>query len=647
MSRARAGARAASGWTVSLRTSLALVVVAAVAYAAGIAVYLAGRVAPAAASLHRGAEPVLYLSGELQARAQLLGGAVEDAHRLMASHGDDRSREAIASIPGVVVAGPRARAGSFAAVPADLREALARADGDISLLHSALAEILALDELRRYSDARPRLGVLDSLRGSLDRHLADAQRYGLRDLVARERELNAASTHAVRAVLLWVVLGALLLPVVLVLVLQRLERPLGALESALRRVSDGDLAARVRVWRADEVGRLAVHFNQMTRVLHDRAEAQGRFAAVGELLAGVAHEVSNPLMAITAQIERRLAEPGLSVARRVELLRIQRQARRAGRPLSRVLRFARPADGRVTDLDLRDVVLEALDLVAHQCEANEIVVDNRIAAAMPRVRGDAARLEQVFVNLLVNAIHAVQDATGPRRITLTSAVSESRVDITVADSGSGVPSEIAEVLFKPFTTSKGDRGTGLGLYLSRQIVRAYGGVLEWRSAPGEGAQFAVGLPKAPAASVPGARPEAATPARPAARAEEPLAGLRVLVADDEEAIRANIAGYLRGLGATAIEAEDGPGVLETLRNATVDVILLDLKMPRLDWVDLFATLWKSHPELADRVIVLSGDPGLVAEVGSFVLPPERIFVKPVDLAALEDRILVTALSGPP
>lgn len=643
MSAARRGGRRQTRWTLSLRTSLGLVVALSVVYALGIATYLAVRVAPAAASLHRSTEPVRYLFGEMQERARRLAGGVEAAHRLMASHGEGRARAAIVAIPGVVIAGPRARAASFAVVPADLREALARADGDVSEVESALAEILALDELGRYDAAAPRLAVLDSLRDTLTRHLADAQRFGLRDLVARERALSDASARAARAVLLWVVAGALLLPAILVLVIRRLERPLAALDSAFRRLSDGDLTVRVPVGRADEVGRLAVHFNRVTRVLQDRVEGQGRFAAVGELLAGVMHEVSNPLMAITAQIESRLAQPGLSVEGRVEFLRILRQTRRAGRALSGVLRFARPTDGRVTDVDLREVVHEALDLVAHQCVIRGITVDNDIAPEVPRVRGDAARLEQVFVNLLVNAIDAVRGARQPRRITLTSALVADRVEVTVADSGPGVPAEVVEVLFKPFSSTKGEGGTGLGLYLARQVVRAHGGVLELRSAPGESARFVVGLPRAAIAPLAPPQPEAERPTRDAARSDQPLAGVRVLVADDDKGIRAHVAGYLRGLGATALEAEDGPSLLRTLQVADPDAILLDLRMPHLDWLDFFASLWKSNPELANRVIVLSGDPELIAEVRGLALPSERVFMKPVDLAALERQILATVL----
>ncbi len=631
--------------TLRLRTTLVLVVLGSVAYAAGLTAYLGLRVAPAAATLRQRTEAVLYLFGELQDRAQALAAATEQAHRIMDARGDERARAAIRALPGVTVASPRTRPTSIAAVPVELQLALGRADGDIARIQSALAEVLALDELRRYEAAGPALAMLDAYRDSLTQHLLAAQRNGLRDLVAREQALADASDRAVRGVLWWVLAGVLFVPIVLALLRRRLGRPLAALDAAFGRVSEGDFTARLPVERADEMGRLADQFNRMTRVLQDRVEGQGRLAAVGELLAGVAHEVSEPLMAITAQSERRLAEPDLSPERRLELLRILRQARRGARLLSRVLRLARPGGTTGTDVDLARVVLEAVELVAHRCVAHEIVVDNRIDLGIPHVRGDATGLEQVFVNLLGNAIDALAERAGARRITLTSGVSGDGVAIAVADSGGGVAPEIAGDLFKPFTTTKGPRGSGLGLHLSRRIVRAAGGTLTLDSAApkGGGARFVVTLPQAAGREVPPAERE--QPPAPAAAGEAPrLAGIRVLVADDEESVRREVAAHLRYRGATAIEAEDGVAALRILKDTPVDVIVLDLRMPRLNWLEFLSSLWRSYPDLGERVVVLSGDPDLLAQVRSLA-PPERILAKPVELAVLEDRIRSAALGA--
>lgn len=631
--------------SLRLRTTLALVVLGSVAYAAGLTAFLAWRVAPAAASLQQRSAAVLDLFGDLQDRAQALAAASERAHHLMSARGDSAARAAIRALPGVMAASPRTRPAAVAAVPVELQLALGRADGDIARIQSALAEVLALDELRRYGEAGPALALLDAYRDSLSQHLLAAQRNGLRDLVARERALADASDRAANSVLWWVLAGLLFVPVVLLLLHRRLGRPLAALDEAFGRVSEGDFTARLPVERADEVGRLAGQFNRMTHVLQDRVENQGRLAAVGELLAGVAHEVSEPLMAITAQSERRLAEPDISNELRLELLRILRQARRGARLLWRVLRLARPSDGTETEVDIARVVQEAVDLVAHRCVEHEVVVDNRIELGMPRVRGDATGLEQVFVNLLGNAIDALAGRPGARRITLTSSVARDGVAITVADSGGGVAPEIAGDLFKPFTTTKAPRGSGLGLHLSRRTVRAAGGTLELASQAPQGAKFVVKLPRSVArVSLPTMAEQQPAPTAAAGGGMQLLAGIRVLVADDAESVRHEVAAHLRYRGAVVVEAEDGLTALRLLAEAPVDVIVLDLRMPRLSWLEFLSSLWRSYPDLGERVVVLSGDPGLLDEVRSLA-PPERILAKPVELAVLEDRIRGAALGA--
>src|SRR5690349_11871016 len=152
------------------------------------------------------------------------------------------------------------------------------------------------------------------------------------------------------------------------------EKPPHELETGLARVADGDLSVGIPVRGSDELGRVAEHFNAMTRILRDRAEEQGRFAAAGELLAGVAHEVNNPLMAIAAHAENRLADPSLTDEPRNEMSQILRQARRAAKLLRGLLRFVRVTEREVTRVNLNDVVRGALDLLSFKFGLDDIVV---------------------------------------------------------------------------------------------------------------------------------------------------------------------------------------------------------------------------------------------------------------------------------
>src|SRR6266513_5239919 len=311
------------------------------------------------------------------------------------------------------------------------------------------------------------------------------------------------------------IVGAVLLPVALFIVRRRIWNPLTALERAIRSVSDGDLTTQVPVTRDDELGTVGTHFNHMARVLRDRAEEQGRFAAAGELLGGVAHEVNNPLMAIASHAELRLADGNLPAEQRNEMQSILRQAQRAAKLLRGLLRFVRAGEKRSASVNMNDVVRSALDLVSYRFGIDEISIEGRLDPELPTVIGDANRLEQVIVNLLSNALDALRSVKPPRRLTVDSFPDDTggRVCVTVTDNGPGVAPEIAARLFRPFASTKGMKGTGLGLYISRQLVREAEGELDVVKHNGSGARFLVWLPTGRVA-VPIAPTESPIPPRP-------------------------------------------------------------------------------------------------------------------------------------
>src|SRR5437773_4483662 len=278
------------------------------------------------------------------------------------------------------------------------------------------------------------------------------------------------------------IVGAVLLPVALFIVRRRIWTPLTEIERAIRRVSEGDLSTQVPVSRDDELGTVGTHFNHMTRVLRDRAEEQGRFAAAGELLGGVAHEVNNPLMAIASHAELRLADGNLPAEQRNEMQSILRQAQRAAKLLRGLLRFVRAGEKRSATVNMNDVVRSAIDLVSYRFTIDEISIGGRLDPELPTVVGDANRLAQVIVHLLRNALDALRivKPPAPRRLIVDSFTDDTggRVCVTVTDNGPGVAPEIAPRLFRPFASTKGMRGTGLGLYISRQLVREAQGELD-------------------------------------------------------------------------------------------------------------------------------------------------------------------------
>lgn len=615
------------GRTYSLRDFALIAASCILVYIVGFAMYLAGSVAPRADRLRDDTIPVLALFEELSGRADRIERAITQAHGVTAGG----SSTALDSLRAFIVASGRVEPALVAYAPPEMRGALVRAEALTSSIETKLHELVANVELGRTGEALLLLDQVHSIQSEVGQVLVDAERIGLRELSAREQALSSAISSAITLVAWWVVVGVMLVVVLLATVQRLVQRPLAQIEGGLNRVSQGDLNARVVVYRNDELGGLASHFNEMTSVLRARAEEQGRFAAAGQLIAGVAHEVNNPLMAIASLADTRLEEPDLDEELRGELLQIRRQARRAGKLLSGLLRFVRASELPSTSLSLNEVIRSATDLVSYRFSVEEVTLVERLDPFLPPALGGVGRLEQVFVNLLSNAVDAMRGAPLPRVLEVETWCEDGRVCVAIADTGPGIPPEMEHRLFHPFATTKGASGTGLGLYISRQIVREGGGDIIYEPAAA-GARFVLHLPATPITVV----PLGDTAPRTGESDRRGLEGIRVLVVDDEDAVRAPIVKYLMRRGAQVSEAKDGLEGLEVLERNPADVILADLRMPRMDGAAMWARLNETRPELAGRTIILSGD--LSQLDGRLPVPQDRVLVKPVELKEIEAKI---------
>lgn len=626
---------------LSLKGILLVFLVVVTLYATAMMVFLALQLGRISADMRRGIDSERFLYEQIVSRMHVLNGAAIGIHQLLSDPGP---------IDSTTAANMRSDLSEYVAshsfppldeLPADAREPLMLAQGDANLLESTMLEALALAELGLVDSISRHTREMDSLRVLLDARLTRAQIEAIRDLQARRQVLADSSRQALVALAAWLLVGLVGVPVIWIIARRRIWQPLASLEHGLSTVAQGDLRTEVPVKRLDEVGRLAEHFNSMTGVLRQRAEEQGRFAAAGQLIAGVAHEVNNPLMAIAAMGETRLEDPSLPTDQRAELRHIVRQARRAGRLLSGLLRFVRADSSGLEAADLNAVCREAVELVSHRFGHEDITLDARYTEDLPAARGDPARIEQVMVNLLSNALDALQFVSMPRLVSISSFVHGDHVCVAIEDNGPGIPEDVRKRLFHPFATTKGKKGTGLGLYISRQIVRDLHGDLVFEPAD-QGARFVLSLPVSsdqPAdmtKSPPQAMPRAAS-----------LQGLRVLVVDDEVGVRKPLAKYLGRRGARVTEAIDGVDALDKLQHHSVDAIVADLKMPRMNGVELYGFLVKNRPELARRTLLLTGDLAQMEKGPAADIDAERVLLKPVKLSEVEQnlRSLIAPSSG--
>jgi len=303
-----------------------------------------------------------------------------------------------------------------------------------------------------------------------------------------------------------------------------------------------------------------------------------RLAAMGQMIAGVAHELNNPLTAVLGVTEL-LRDAAMDDTMRRQLDLAHRQARRAAQIVQSLLSFSRPPQPRKLCVHVSDLIQRSLQLHEHSLRTNRINVDFVPKPDLPAVLGDASQLTQVFLNLITNAEQAILEVRDHGILRIRIATLGDKVVATFQDDGVGIRREILQKIFDPFfTTKRPGRGTGLGLSICLAILREHSGLIEAQPLADGGSVLTVSLPVATAADTLMIQPASSSRSESAPSPADRLAGCKILVVDDEESIRELVRD---GLGVRGVQVDDvstGEEALSRLESHIYDAVLCDLNL---------------------------------------------------------------------
>ncbi|HKW12393.1 MAG TPA: PAS domain S-box protein [Gemmatimonadaceae bacterium] len=352
-----------------------------------------------------------------------------------------------------------------------------------------------------------------------------------------------------------------------------------------------------------------------------------KMGAIGQLVSGVAHELNNPLASITAFAKLMLSDGNLTAEDRHATEVIASESRRAARIVHNLLTFARQHRAEKTYADINQVIENTLELRGYDLSVRGIQIERSFADPGPSTMVDAYQLQQVILNLVTNAEQAMASLERPHhRLAVRTRCEAETIRIEVEDTGPGIPVDSLERIFNPFYTTKAvGHGTGLGLSISLGIISEHGGRIwvENVTSGGGGARFCVDLPRV-----------APSPGSAATMVSAPHTlpeGLRILVADDEAPIRLALTRFLEKAGHLVVAVDSGGGALAAARDKTFDAVLLDMRMPDISGKSVFEQWQTERPELARRVVFLTGDI-VSADLQQFFASTGQTFLaKPFDL----------------
>jgi two-component system, NtrC family, sensor kinase len=374
------------------------------------------------------------------------------------------------------------------------------------------------------------------------------------------------------------------------------------------------------------------------RRLQDQLIQSEKMSAIGQLIAGIAHDLNNPLASVVGFADFLAEVPNIPSTIREPLTVVREEAERASSIVKNLLGFARKQDHQPRPTALKPLLDATFILLRNQLMAQRVEAQIEIEPDLPMPDVDPNQIQQVFVNLINNAAQAIASTGRPGTIVVRARRWLDGVAIDVMDDGPGMSESLATQVFEPFFTTKAEgEGTGLGLSISQGIVKEHGGRIMLSSEEGKGSTFTVQLPLSTRSIMPPADASTRALTRP----------LKVLVVDDEPHILHYMRATLEAWGHIPVVASDGEEALARISHESFDLIISDLRMPRFGGREFYEELARRHPALANRLVFSTGDT-VRGDTLAFLEMLDRPYLhKPFSLAELRTLLAdVVRDSGP-
>jgi len=373
--------------------------------------------------------------------------------------------------------------------------------------------------------------------------------------------------------------------------------------------------------------------------LEQKAQFASRLASVGELASGVAHEINNPLTAVIGYAHLLLERKDIPVDIKRDVEVINEGAQRVAGIIKKLLVFARQTKPERTYVDINEIINTTLELRAYSLQSNNIKVILQLDPDLPMTVADPGQLQQVFLNLIMNAETEVKLVHGGGKLAIKTEQIGDNLRISFKDNGLGIAKENLERIFNPFfTTRKVGQGTGLGLSVCHGIVTEHKGRIWAESQLGRGANFIVELP------VVNENKQLEMP-EPVVRETRKAAKAKILVVDDEMVVRQFVSQILAEEGHEVEVVDSAEGALEEVNNKEYQAIMLDIKMPGMSGIELYQHFQKISPLLADKVVFITGDVMGTSTMTFLSKTKAPYIIKPFDAKQLKAEINRVLASG--